>query len=171
MSILDTRYKTIYLDFILNKVNDIDLVFSISDLETSDFYVKVTKNNEEIDLSSFKTILWILKDDGTTDTKDLTQDEKELGLFYCNLENRYKNQVGVYKAQVLVKDPNTLEQKMTGKFEYTVTKDIPYLENPSEVVSIDIPIKLYDDETNTEEIVIITNSDIEANLTIEEVEA
>lgn len=130
MSILDTRYKTICLDFILNKVNDIDLVFSISDLETSDFYIKVTKNNEEIDLSSFKTVLWILKDDGTTYTKDLTQDEKELGLFYCNLENKYKNKIGTYKAQILVKDLNTLEQKLTKSiFQYIVTDDIPNVEN------------------------------------------
>ncbi|MDY2737425.1 BppU family phage baseplate upper protein [Intestinibacter sp.] len=163
MSILDTRYKTICLDFILNKVNDVDLIFSISDLETSDFYIKVTKNNEEIDLKDFQTVLWILREDGTTDTKDLTQDEKELGLFYCNLENRYKNQVGVYKAQVLVKDPNTLEQKMTGKFEYTVTKDIPYIENSADSGSGQVNISydeaekaivfdcdaIYNAETNT----------------------
>lgn len=166
ISILDTRYQTVYLDFILNKVNDIDLVFSISDLETSDFYVKVTKNNEEIDLKDFQTNLWILKQDGTTDTKDLTQDENELGLFYCNLENRYKNQVGVYKAQVLVKDPNTLEQKMTGKFEYTVKKDIPYIENPK-VETADIPVTIYDDETGQEENITISVSDKE--LLLEEV--
>lgn len=163
MSILDTRYKTIYLDFILNKVNDIDLVFSISDLETSDFFVKVTKNNEEIDLSSFKTVLWILKEDGTTDTKDLVQDEKEPGLFYCNLENKYKNKIGRYRAQILVKDPNTLEQKLTKSiFQYIVTDDIPNVENPEAPsgqinISYDESEKaivfdcdaIYDSETNT----------------------
>lgn len=159
MSILDTRYKTIYLDFILNKVNDIDLVFSISDLETSDFFVKVTKNNEEIDLSSFKTVLWILKEDGTTDTKDLVQDEKEPGLFYCNLENKYKSKIGTYKAQILVKDPNTLEQKLTKSiFKYLVTDDIPNVENQEAPSSGQIEVG-YDSENKY----IVFNCDAEYN--------
>lgn len=42
MSILDTKYKFIDLDLVLETTNK-SIYFSLSDKETSDFYVKLTK--------------------------------------------------------------------------------------------------------------------------------
>lgn len=126
MSEIDKEYRTIYLDLIKEKYNsDIDMVFSISDIETSDFFIKITKDNREIDLKDYLVILFVDKPDGTNENMDLVQEESELGLFYCNLKSKFKNVVGKYIAQVLIKDKNIKEQIVTrSKFNYEVTDDL-----------------------------------------------
>lgn len=126
MSVLDKGYRTIYLDLIKETYNfDIDMCFSISDIETSDFFIKITKNGKEIDLSEYNTYLWILKKDNTKEYKKLIQEKDEKGLFYCNLENEFKNVIGDYKAQVLIKDTDGIEQIATRScFSYRVKDDI-----------------------------------------------
>lgn len=137
MSILDKRYKTISLDINTRIFNtDLNMIFSISDNETSDFYIKITKNLEDIDLSNYFVVLWIKKPDGTTLSKTVQQNI-ENGLFYCNLEEKLKDQVGTYKVQIYIEDPDTFERVTTlGIFKYEVLDDILHkrqdLEEPSE---------------------------------------
>lgn len=123
MSILDKAYKLIHIDLIEKIFNDINIIFSISDNETSDFYLKITKNLVDINLEKFSVTLWIKKPDGTTVSKTIAQNEQ--GLFYCNLENKYKNQIGSYKVQAFVEDSETFERVATlGIFSYEVVNDI-----------------------------------------------
>jgi hypothetical protein len=56
---LDKRYKSIYLDLTQKKTNNLNMVFSISDNQTSDFYINITKNGFKIDLLNYKTVLYI----------------------------------------------------------------------------------------------------------------
>lgn len=124
MSILDKKYKLIKLDIVQKIYNDLNMIFSLSDNETSDFYLKITKNLVDIDLTDFSIVLWIKKPDGTTLDKTITQNIED-GLFYCNLENKYKNQEGIYTVQAYIEDPNTLERVATiGTFSYSVNNDI-----------------------------------------------
>ena len=60
MSNIDKRYKTVNLDIVEKMHNDINLIFSKSDVNTSDFFIRITKNKGEIDLTSFKVILYVL---------------------------------------------------------------------------------------------------------------
>ena len=124
MSKIDKGYKTICLDLTNKKFNSIEMQFCISDKETSDFFMKITKDDKEIDLSDCKNELYILKPDGNTTKIDLTQD-KEPGLFYCDLKEEAKDIVGKYYCQLKVKDETTTEQIVTpSKFMYEVIDDL-----------------------------------------------
>lgn len=124
MSILDKKYKLAQLDLIEKTYNqDLNMIFSLSDNETSDFYLKITKNLVNIDLSDFSVVLWIKKPDNTTISKTVQQDEN--GLFYCNLENKYKDQKGKYEVQAFIEDAETFERIATlSTFSYEVIDDI-----------------------------------------------
>ena len=50
---LDKRYKSIYLDLTQKKTNNLNMVFSISDNQTSDFYINITKNGFKINSLNF----------------------------------------------------------------------------------------------------------------------
>ena len=163
MSILDKKYKLAQLDINEKTYNsDLDMIFSLSDNETSDFYLKITKNSANIDLSNFSVVLWIKKPDGTTLPKTIQQNIED-GLFYCNLEDKYKNQKGPYSVQAFIEDPETLERVATiGTFSYQVLDDIlNQRKDPESSGQINISYDesekaivfdcdaIYDSETNT----------------------
>lgn len=95
MSKIDKGYRTICLDLTNKKFNSIEMQFCISDKETSNFFMKITK------------------------------DDKEPGLFYCDLKKEAKDIVGKYYCQLKVKDETTTEQIVTpSKFMYEVIDDL-----------------------------------------------
>ena len=103
MSKIDKGYKTICLDLTNRKFNSMEMEFCISDKETSDFFIKITKDDKEIDLTQ----------------------EEEPGLFYCDLKKEAKDIVGKYYCQLKVKDETTTEQIVTpSKFMYEVIDDL-----------------------------------------------
>lgn len=170
MSILDKKYKLIKLDLVEKTYNnDLNMYFSISDNETSDFYIQITKNLVEIDLSDFQVTLHVLKPDGKTKKMDLTQNEE--GLFYCNLTVLFKNKLGTYSCQVFIENEEYERVATRSKFTYEVGDDLIHQENDIEDSTIEIPIKVYNDETDTEEIIIITSTGDNSEIVLEEVEA
>lgn len=171
MSIIDKQYKLIHLDLVEETYNsDLNMFFSISDYETSDFYLKITKNLIDIDLTEYDVFLLVLKEDGTTEKKQIFKDEAS-GLYYCNLEQIFKNKVGTYMGQIVIEDKNKIERILSrSKFKYEVTDDIYNNQKDGEDLTIDIPITVYDDETGEEKTVNISIVGDNSELTIEEVE-
>lgn len=149
MSVLDKKYKVAKLD--INKKiynSDLDIMFSISDNETSDFYLRITKETIDIDLSSFSVVLCIKKPDQTIILKTIQQDED--GLFYCNLENKYKDKIGIYKVQAYIENENTFERVATlGSFTYEVLDDILHQRKDSEEPSGEKIEITYNEENKT----------------------
>lgn len=122
---LDKRYKSIYLDLAQKKTNNLNMVFSISDNQTSDFYINITKNGFKIDLSNYKTILYIKNPDGVILEKELTSYDISTNLYYCNLDNDYKNIEGRYECQIMIQNTSTGEKVvLQDTFSYNVNKDM-----------------------------------------------
>lgn len=122
---LDKRYKSIYLDLTQKKTNDLNMVFSISDNQTSDFYINITKNGFKIDLSNYKTVLYIKNPNGIILDKELTSYDISTNLYYCNLDSDYKNIEGKYECQIMIQDVSTGEKiVLQDTFSYKVNKDM-----------------------------------------------
>ena len=122
---LDKQYKFIQLDLNTIKQNTLDMEFSISDNQTSDFYIIIKKNDNKIDLSEYKTTLYIKNPNDIVLHKELTDYNKTDNVFYCNLESIYKNIEGKYSCQIIIENPGTTEKVVPlGEFYYTVKNDI-----------------------------------------------
>lgn len=158
---LDKKYKFIQLDLILEEENNLNMIFSLSDNQTSDFYITIKKNNEKIDLSKYKTTLYIKNPKNTILHKELKDYDKTKNLFYCNLENAYKNIEGNYNCQVIIEDTETTEKIVPlGKFSYNVKKDIISEESGSEKPIVNIGVE-YD--ANNEKIIFTGNIAYDVN--------
>ena len=125
MSNLDKKYS-IHLDLINNIKNE-NMKFSLSDNETSDFYIKITKSMISIDLADKVVSLYVVKPNKNVvhTTVTLYTKCKKANVFYCDLPNNFKNIKGSYYAQILIEDIITGEKVVTpSKFSYTVESDI-----------------------------------------------
>lgn len=125
MSNLDKKYS-IHLDLINNIKNE-NMKFSLSDNETSDFYIKITKSMISIDLADKVVSLYVVKPNKNVvhTTVTLYTKCKKANVFYCDLPNNFKNIKGSYYAQIAVEDTITGEKVVTpSKFSYTVESDI-----------------------------------------------
>lgn len=132
---LDKRYKPVEMDLVLEKMNNSLMRFSLSDNQTSDFYISITRNNGKIDLSDYKVVLYIKNPNDVILKKELTKYDTETNLFYCNLENKYKNINGEYICQIIIEDVLTTEKLVPlSEFRYEVKNDII-----SEEVGTDTP--------------------------------
>ena len=141
---LDTRYKFIELDTILETQNK-TMVFSLSDVETSDFYLKVKRNGIEFDLSPYKIILAVLNPNGVKKKKEDLIYDTDTNSIYCNLQKLFTNIEGVYSCQIVLEDVKTGEIKNTrNKFSYLVTRDILSEENNEESGTMTV---IYDETT------------------------
>ena len=144
---LDKKYKAIYLDLISRKENDLKMEFSLSDNQTSDFYINITRNGFKIDLTNIKTTLYIKNPKGDVLKKELTKYDKNNNLYYCNLEDKYKNIEGKYSCQIIIEDKSTTEKVVPlNSFLYEVNKDIM-----SEGTTPDIPSGSIELEYNPDE--------------------
>ena len=158
---LNKKYKAIYLDLISRKENGLKMEFSLSDNQTSDFYINITRNGFKIDLTNFKTTLYIKNPKGDVLKKELTKYDKNNNLYYCNLEDKYKNIEGKYSCQIIIEDKSTTEKVVPlNTFLYEVNRDIM-----SEGTTPDIPsgsIKL-EYNPNEEKIIITGKIDYDNN--------
>ena len=125
MSDLDKKY-TIRLDLINNIQNE-KMRFSLSDNETSDFYIKVTKSTGRVDLTDKTVKLYVVKPNKNVVYITVTPytECNDTNVFYCDLPNDFKNIKGTYYAQMLVEDIITGEKVVApSKFSYIVESDI-----------------------------------------------
>ena len=125
MSDLDKKY-TIRLDLINNIQNE-KMRFSLSDNETSDFYIKVTKSTGKVDLTDKTVKLYVVKPNKNVVYITVTPytECNDTNVFYCDLPNDFKNIKGTYYAQMLVEDIITGEKVVApSKFSYIVESDI-----------------------------------------------
>ena len=125
MSNLDKKYS-VNLDLINNIKNE-NMKFSLSDNETSDFYIKITKSMKSIDLTDKVVNLYVVKPNKNViyTTVNLCTKSDETNLFYCDLPNNFKNIKGSYYAQIAIEDIITGEKVVIpSKFSYTVESDI-----------------------------------------------
>ena len=125
MSNLDKKYS-IHLDLINNIKNE-NMKFSLSDNETSDFYIKITKSMGEVDLTDKVVNLYVVKPNKNVVYTTVTPyiECNGTNVFYCDLPNNFKNIKGSYYAQILIEDIITGEKVVTpSKFSYTVESDI-----------------------------------------------
>ena len=104
---LDKRYKAMKLDLISDKEDNLLMKFSLSDNQTSDFYINITRDNSKINLSDYKTTLYIETPNKEILKKELTEYDEASTLYYCNLETEYKNEVGEYHCQIMIEDKYT----------------------------------------------------------------
>ena len=125
MSNLDKKYS-VNLDLINNIKNE-NMKFSLSDNETSDFYIKITKSMKSIDLTDKVVNLYVVKPNKNViyTTVNLCTENDATNLFYCDLPNNFKNIKGSYYAQIAIEDIITGEKLVIpSKFSYTVESDI-----------------------------------------------
>ena len=125
MSNLDKKYS-IRLDLINNIQNE-NMKFSLSDNETSDFYIEITKSMKKIDLTNKTVRLYVVKPNKNVIYTEITlyTEGNKPNVFYCDLPNNFKNVKGSYCAQILIEDIITGEKVVTpSKFSYTVESDI-----------------------------------------------
>ena len=118
MSDLDKKYP-LRLDTRINFKNLIPH-FYISDNETSDFFIKLTNDNEPVEVENIIVAIAVINPNEKLNSCFLdTKSEK--GLIYCNLPNQLKNVVGAYKARIMCISGN--ERIISNTFEYKVDVD------------------------------------------------
>ena len=124
---VNRKYANITLDLQRNIKNE-TLEFYISDDETSDFYVKVLRANNPIELNKAIVTLCVIDPKGVSKSQFMEATNKT-GLVYCKLKDSLKNVAGTYQARMLVVLQD--EKVVTDSFNYTVKDDGLILLNDS----------------------------------------
>lgn len=123
MSNLDKNYM-LKLDLV-EKIKNDEMEFSISDNDTSVFYVVITRNQEKVDLKNAQVTFYVIKPDKKSykSTNLVFDSSKEL--FYCNLTSEFKDKIGQYVGQIVVYDSSTQEKIIIpSRINYVVNSDI-----------------------------------------------
>lgn len=124
MSSLDKKY-VIHLD-IINDIRNEKMKFRLSDNKTNDFYIKITKSMEPVDLTDKIVTLYVVKPNkNVVYTKIILYTElNSTNVFYCNLLDNFKNIKGNYYGQIVIEDTITKEKVVVpSKFSYIVESD------------------------------------------------
>ena len=149
---MDKRY-VLELDLVVGLFNP-KMRFNQGDKDTSDFYIKLTKNGEVVEsLSRAMFTLVAIKPDKTVEAQFI---EVEKGLIYVDLKRHMRDQVGVYRARaMIIVDGETI---MTDMIKYQVDDD-GYIDDPDDNVNDSIALgkleevlkKVAELETSTKE--------------------
>ena len=123
MSNLDKNYM-LKLDLV-EKIKNDEMEFSLSDNDTSVFYITITRNEEKVDLKNAQVTFYVIKPDKRSyKSTDLIFDSSK-ELFYCNLTSEFKDETGQYVGQIVVYDSSTQEKIIVpSRIYYTVNSDI-----------------------------------------------
>lgn len=116
---VNRKYANITLDLQRNIKNE-TLEFYISDDETSDFYVKVLRANNPIELNKAVVTLCVIDPKGVSKSQFMEVTDKT-GIIYCKLKDSLKNVAGTYQARILVVCQD--EKIVTDSFSYTIKPD------------------------------------------------
>lgn len=127
-----------------------DMQFMKFDKNTSDFFIRIERGTEDVDLSNSIITLAVIKPDNTTDAMFLDIVNNEL---YANLKPSMKDLVGTYQARAMLVSSD--ETVTTDAITYTVNEDKILSQLNSDIVSderysilTDMLNKLSEIETN-----------------------
>lgn len=144
------RKYNLKLDLQFGCNNNPDLKFMQFDKNTSDFFIRIKKCSEIVDLSNAIVTLAVIKPDNTIDAMFLDIVNNEL---YANLKPSMKDLVGTYQARAMLVSSN--ETVTTDVITYTVNEDKILSQLNSDIVSderysilTDMLNRLSDIETN-----------------------
>ena len=123
MSNLDRIYN-LNLDLVYKVQND-EMEFSLSDENTSVFYVTFTRNRKEVlNLRGKSVVFYMVKPNGNVVYTNLQYDLDQ-ERFYCDLTTGFKNLLGNYIGQIVVYDSETEERVVIPThISFTVVSDI-----------------------------------------------
>ena len=124
------RSYDIKLDLQFSYNNNPDLKFMQFDKNTSDFFVRIERGTEDVDLSNSIITLAVIKPDNTTDAMFLDIVNSEL---YANLKPSMKDLVGTYQARAMLVSGD--ETVTTDVITYTVNEDKILSQLNSDIVS------------------------------------
>lgn len=116
---VNRKYANITLDLQRNIKNE-TLEFYISDDGTSDFYVKVLRANNPVELNKAIVTLCVIDPKGVSKSQFMEVTDKT-GIIYCKLKDSLKNVAGTYQAKMLVVYQD--EKVVTDAFNYTIKND------------------------------------------------
>lgn len=116
---VNRKYANITLDLQHNIKNE-TLEFYISDDGTSDFYVKVLRANNPVELNKAIVTLCVIDPKGVSKSQFMEVTDKT-GIIYCKLKDSLKNVAGTYQAKMLVVYQD--EKVVTESFNYTIKDD------------------------------------------------
>ena len=112
------------------RCNNPDMQFMQFDKNTSDFFIRIERGTENVNLSNAIITLAVIKPDNTTDAMFLDIRNNEL---YANLKSSMKDLVGTYQARaILVSSDETVT---TDVITYTVNEDKILSQLNSDIVS------------------------------------
>lgn len=116
---VNRKYANITLD-LQRDIRNETLEFYISDDETSDFYVKVLRANNPIELNNAIVTLCVIDPKGVSKSQFMEVTDKT-GIVYCKLKDSLKSVAGTYQARILVVCQD--EKIVTDSFSYTIKDD------------------------------------------------
>ncbi|MBP3906716.1 MAG: hypothetical protein J6D12_06295, partial [Peptostreptococcaceae bacterium] len=100
------------------RCNNSVMKFRQSDNKTSDFFMRITRAGELIDIDNAIIILAVIKPNGLVQSQFLEVKDNKV---YADLEKGLKDQLGTYKAQALLIYQD--ERVSTDVIEYEVLED------------------------------------------------
>ncbi|MGL5765158.1 MAG: BppU family phage baseplate upper protein [Sarcina sp.] len=119
MSKLDKKY-TLKLDTKSTYFNPVP-VFHLSDDETSDMVIRVSNNNNVIDLKDVIALMVVINPNNEMLSSFIEVQNIEEGLLYCNLPKQFKNITGTYTARLMCIFGE--EKVITNTFSYKSESD------------------------------------------------
>ena len=100
------------------KTRPTNMVFDEFDNNTSDFFIKITREGKGIDISNCIPTLLVIRPNGEADSQLL---EIQDNTIYCNLKPSLKNQVGKYIAKIMLVEGD--KKIFLDDISYTVTEN------------------------------------------------
>ena len=100
------------------RCNNSKMIFDEFDENTSDFFMQITRQGKEIDISNAIPTLLVLKPGGIAVSQILNVKDN---LIYGNLNNSLKNEVGTYIAKLMLVEGD--KKTFIGNISYEVTEN------------------------------------------------
>ena len=100
------------------RCNNSKMIFDEFDENTSDFFMQISRQGQEVDISNAIPTLLVLKPSGTAVSQILNIKDN---LIYGNLENSLKNEVGTYIAKLMLVEGD--KKTFISNISYEVTEN------------------------------------------------
>ena len=114
------KYDKTRLDLQYKNKNE-TLEFYISDTETSDFYIKLTRANMPIKLNNVIIVLCVVDPLHQFRSQLINVTSDKEGIIYCKLDKSMKSVIGDYQAKLMLVYED--EKIVTDNFTYTIKND------------------------------------------------
>lgn len=100
------------------RCNNLKMIFDEFDENTSDFFMQISRQGQEVDISNAIPTLLVLKPSGTAASQVLNIKDN---LVYGNLNNSLKNEVGTYIAKLMLVEGD--KKTFISNISYEVTEN------------------------------------------------